>query len=140
MMEWEERMDEKSLTSLESGVSRRDFLRYIPVFALLLGSGWILLERNPAFAETKKISKKIARYQSHPDKGKMCMNCTHFLPANPQMKQMMGNMPGMGGMMQGMPMERMNGKMMEKMGLCEVVEGPVSPMGYCQFYSPIHQS
>jgi len=138
-MEWEERMDKKSLTSLESSVSRRDFLRRIPVF-VLLGVGWIFLERNPAFAETKKISKKIAHYQSHPDKEKMCMNCAHFLPANPQMKQMMGNMPGMGGIMKGMPMDGRNGKMMKKTGLCEVVEGHVSPMGYCQFYSPVHQS
>ena len=37
---------------------------------------------------------------------------------------------GMGGhpMMEGM------------MGLCEVVEGPVSPMGYCRLYSPVHRS
>lgn len=135
----EENMDKKSLRRLNGNVSRRDFLRRIQVFALL-GAGWIFLERNPALAGTPKISQKIAHYQSHPEQGKMCMNCTHFLPASPQMKQMMENMPGMGQMMQGMPMEGMKGKMMGMMGLCEVVEGPVSPMGYCRFYSPIHRS
>ena len=135
----EEKMDKKSLRRLNGSLSRRDFLRRIPVFALL-GAGWIFLERNPALAGTTKISQKIAHYQSHPEQGKMCMNCTHFLPASPQMKQMMENMPGMGQMMQGMPMEGMKGKMMGKMGLCEVDEGPVSPMGYCRFYSPIHRS
>ncbi len=135
----EENMDKKSLRRLNGSLSRRDFLRQIPVFALL-SAGWIFLERNPAFAGTLKISQKIAHYQSHPDQGKMCMNCTHFLPGSPEMKQMMENMAGMGQMMQGMRMGGMNGKMMGKMGLCEVVEGPVSPMGYCRFYSPIRRS
>jgi hypothetical protein len=132
-------MDEKYLRLFKKSVSRRDFLKRMTFFALL-GAGWILLKRNPALAGTPKVSKKIAHYQSHPDQGKMCMSCTHFLPADPKMKQMMENMPGMGGMMQGMPMDGMKGKMMGKMGLCEVVEGPVSPMGYCRFYSPIQQT
>ena len=135
----EEKMDKKSLRRLNGSLSRRDFLLQFPVFALL-GAGWIFLERNPALAGTTKISQKIAHYQSHPEQGKMCMNCTHFLPASPQMKQMMENMPGMGQMMQEMPTEGMKGGMMGKMGLCEVVEGPVSPMGYCRFYSPIRRS
>ena len=132
-------MDEKYWGSLKKSVSRRDFLKRMSFFALL-GAGWILLKRNQALAGNPKVSKKIAHYQSHPAQGKMCMSCTHFLPADPKMKQMMENMPGIGGMMQKMPMDEMKGKMMGEMGLCEVVEGPVSPMGYCRFYSPIQQS
>jgi hypothetical protein len=132
-------MDKKPLRSFKKSISRRDFLKRMSFFALL-GAGWILLKRNQALAGTPKISKKVAHYQSYPAQGKMCMSCTHFLPADPKMKQMMENMPGMGGMMQEMPMNGMKGKMMGEMGLCEVVEGPVSPMGYCRFYSPIQQS
>lgn len=135
----EEIMDEKLLSGLKIGVSRREFLRRMAVFSLL-GVGWSLFSRNPAEAGTQKISKKIAHYQTHPEQGKMCMNCAHFLPTDPKMKQMIQKMSGMGGMMQGMPMEGMKGGMMEKMGLCEVVEGPVSPMGYCRLYSPVQQS
>ena len=76
----------------------------------------------------KKIDKKTARYQDHPEAGKMCMNCRHFIPPE-GMSSMMGGMgQDMGGMNGPMGM----GRMME--GACRVVAGPVSPMGYCRFY------
>lgn len=119
-------MDKKSLTSSDIDCSRREFFRHMSVFSLLI-AGWILLEKNPARAGTTKISKKIALYQTHPDEGKMCMNCQHFLPSK-GMSSMMNGMPDMGDMKDSMGM----GNMMA--GRCHIVAGPISPMGYCRFY------
>ena len=66
-----------------------------------------------------KVDKKTARYQNHPEDGKMCMNCRHFIPPR-----------GMGSMMEGM--NQCMGNMMA--GGCAVVAGSISPMGYCRFY------
>jgi hypothetical protein len=74
-----------------------------------------------------KVDKKMALYQNHPDKGKMCMNCRHFIPPG-GMSSMMNGMPDMGSMTDSMGM----GKMMA--GRCTIVAGPISPMGYCRFY------
>lgn len=119
-------MDKKSLTSSGIDCSRREFFRHMSVFSLLI-AGWILLEKNPARAGPAKISKKDAHYQTHPDDGKMCMNCQHFIfPGG--MSSMMDKMPDMGGMKDSMGM----GNMMA--GRCHIVAGPISPMGYCRFY------
>ncbi|EAY56892.1 MAG: hypothetical protein UBAL2_80490169a [Leptospirillum rubarum] len=75
-----------------------------------------------------KVDKKTALYQTHPEEGKMCMNCQHFLPPKGMSSHMMGdemNMEGMNGSM-GM------GGMMS--GACTIVAGSISPMGYCRFY------
>jgi len=110
-------MDKQSLTSSGIDCSRREFFRHMSVFSLLI-AGWILLEKNPARAGTTKISKKDAHYQTHPDDGKMCMNCQHFISPG-GMSSMMDKMPNMGDMMAGR---------------CHIVAGPISPMGYCRFY------
>lgn len=117
--------------------SRRVFLKQGAAL-VVWGAAWIFFGPEFANAKTGKISKKAAHYRSHPQDGKMCMNCTHFLPPNPQLKRMMQNMPESGGMMQ--EMGEMGGGMMQKMGRCEVVEDFVSPMGYCNLYSPVPRS
>jgi len=120
--------------SPEIPMSRRLFLNTaVAVFSL----GVLLLfpELRTRGATTRKISQKAAHYQGHPHDGKMCMNCRHFLPPDARMKEMMRSMSQMGGMMNGMPMSGMGPGM--KIGHCEVVEGRVSPMGYCQLYLPL---
>ena len=84
--------------------------------------------RSWAAPRPQKVDKKTALYQSHPEDGKMCMNCRHFIPPE-RMSSMMG---GMGQNMEGMNDSMGMGRMME--GACTIVEGPISPMGYCRFY------
>ena len=79
-------------------------------------------------AGVHKVDKKTARYRDHPEDGKMCMNCSHFIPSKGMGSMMEGMGQGMGGMNGSMGMEHMMA------GECEVVAGPVSPMGYCRFY------
>jgi hypothetical protein len=84
--------------------------------------------RSWAAARPKKVDKKTALYHSHPEDGKMCMNCQHFIPPE-------GMSPMMEG--RGQSMREMNGAMgMGNMmaGGCTLVAGPISPMGYCRFY------
>ena len=84
--------------------------------------------RSWAAPRPQKVDKKAALYQRHPEAGKMCMNCRHFIPPE-GMSSMMG---GMGQNMEGMNDSMGMGRMME--GACTIVEGPISPMGYCRFY------
>ena len=79
-------------------------------------------------AGVQKVDKKTARYRDHPEDGKMCMNCRHFIPPKGMGSMMEGTGKGMGTMDGSMGM----GSMMA--GGCEVVAGPISPMGYCRFY------
>ncbi|MCL4461206.1 MAG: hypothetical protein M1297_05770 [Nitrospirae bacterium] len=77
------------------------------------------------------VDKKTARYRNHPEDGKMCMNCTHFIPPKgmgSMMEHMGQGMENMGGM------QGMSGSGGRMKGACTVVAGPVSPMGYCRFY------
>jgi hypothetical protein len=95
----------------------------------LLGTGGKAQASPPP--SPSKVDKKIAHYQNHPQDGKMCMNCRYFLPPE-GMSSMMGDMQqGMGGM-NGMNGSGNIGRMMA--GECKIVDGPVSPMGYCRFY------
>ena len=75
-----------------------------------------------------KVDKKTARYQNHPEDGKMCMNCRHFIPPRGMGSMMEGTNQGMGSKDGPMGM----GNMMA--GGCTIVAGAISPMGYCRFY------
>jgi hypothetical protein len=57
-------------------------------------------------AETAKSTKAVAKYQDTPNGGKKCGNCSLFIP----------------------------GKMPTADGTCQVVEGSISPEGYCALY------
>lgn len=60
-------------------------------------------------AAQAKSSKSSLKYQDHPDKnGHMCSGCSLFVP----------------------------GKSKTAMGGCKVVEGSISPKGWCVAYSP----
>ncbi len=60
-----------------------------------------------AFAETAKSTKAVANYQDKPNGDKQCSNCSFFIP----------------------------GKTSTADGTCQIVDGSISPKGYCTLYS-----
>ena len=70
-------------------------------------------------AAQAKASKAAVHYQDQPNGMQMCHRCKFYIGCR-------GGM--MGGGMMGCGM--MGG------GACEVVEGRISPMGYCDLYAP----
>lgn len=76
-----------------------------------------------AWAAPAKVTKAIAHYQNHPDGPKMCGRCHYFVPAG----GVAGH--GMGGVAMGPAMMRA--------GRCQVVQGSISPRGYCLLYQPL---
>lgn len=108
-------------------LSRRDWL------VLLSGLAGISAIGRGRAAETQpqKVSKEIAKYQDHPNTMQMCGMCKFYIPP--------GGQPGH-GMMGG----EMGGSMMGKgqtgtmrPGTCQLVEGTINPMGWCQLYQPV---
>ncbi len=103
-------------------VSRRAWIKK----AVLVTSSAVLYPFTNWFtasADTQtKATKASVRYQYHPKDGKMCGMCKHFIPPSGIAGHGM-----MGGMSPGMM----------KDGSCQVVQGKISPMGYCILYEPI---
>ncbi|MHB1287662.1 MAG: hypothetical protein ACYCYP_14135 [Leptospirales bacterium] len=88
-------------------------------------------EETRADPAPRQVDKKTALYQTHPEQGKMCMNCRHFIPPKGMSSHMTGDRRMMEGMAGSMGMGGMGGMMS---GGCTVVAGSISPMGYCRFY------
>ncbi|WP_297364223.1 hypothetical protein [Acidiferrobacter sp.] len=103
-----------------SSMSRRKWLKTVAVAAS--GIAALPLLGRAAQAAPAKLTKAMAHYQDSPEGGKMCGMCSHFIPA--------GGAAGH-GMMGG----AMGPGMMHE-GLCQVVQGHVSPRGYCLLYQP----
>lgn len=59
-------------------------------------------------AEAAKASKALMKYQDKPNGNEKCSNCIQFIP----------------------------GKTPEANGECKVVEGSISPQGWCTAYAP----
>ena len=74
--------------------------------AALMGLAALPLLTRTAVAQGK-MSKQVAAYQDMPKNGEECSTCRFFIP--PQ-----------GG---------------AKTGTCQIVEGDISPTGYCKFYA-----
>lgn len=108
-------------------ISRRTWLTNL---MLLMAAAGIAPPRAISATEGK-VSKSVAHYQDHPKGTQMCGMCKYF-----QGHGMMGSgMMGGGGMMgNGMMGHGMGHGMMT--GECQVVEGQISMMGWCQLYSP----
>ena len=70
-------------------------------------------------------SKAAVHYRNSPKGMQMCHMCKFYIAGG-------GRRGGMGGMCMG------RGSMMGMMGAgaCQVVEGRISPMGYCDLYAP----
>ena len=74
-----------------------------------------------------KASKSAVHYQDFPSGMRMCRMCKFFISSGRGRSGMMG-CPMMGGGMMG--------RGMMGAGACQVVEGRISPMGYCDLYVP----
>ena len=73
-------------------------------------------------ADTKAAA---VHYRDSPKGMQMCHMCKYYIASN-------GRRGGMGGMcMEGGSMMGMMGA-----GACQVVEGRISPMGWCDLYAP----
>ncbi len=106
--------------STSSKLSRRRWLK--TVAAVASGVAVLPFLKRTAQAAPIKVTKAIAHYQDQPSGGKMCGTCVHFIPAGGKAGHGM-----MGGAM---------GPGMMRPGLCQVVQGRVSPRGYCLLYQP----
>ncbi|MBD3790356.1 MAG: high-potential iron-sulfur protein [Campylobacterales bacterium] len=62
--------------------SRRSFFRYMSILGL---SSFCSI---PLYAKT---SKDIVKYQTHPNEGKSCKKCLHFVPATNECRIVEGN-------------------------------------------------
>ena len=104
-------------------MSRRTWLRKV---ALLTTAAGLPLMLATASEAERKVSKSVVHYRDYPKEMQMCGMCKFFEG---------GGMVGGGGMMgRGM----MGGGMMGggmMAGACEVVEGRISRMGWCDLYA-----
>jgi hypothetical protein len=114
--------------STERKISRRNWLTNAAVFTATAGASSLLPYSSSAAG---KISKTAAQYQDYPRPMQMCGMCKYFTSANGRRGGMMG-----GGMMGGGMMGGGMGPGMMAAGTCEVVEGRISPMGWCILYAP----
>lgn len=88
--------------------SRRTLLRRgITIAAVGAVASTGLLKAGPARAQAGKASQAVAMYQATPHGADQCDNCIHFIP----------------------------GKTPKDAGTCKVVEGNVSPQGWCVMYA-----
>ena len=101
-----------------SNVSRRASLRRLAAVV-----GIAVLAPRRAGATAPKATKQAAHYQDQPNSGRMCGMCKYFIaPGGAAGSGMMGGTMGP-GMMQA--------------ASCQLVQGRISPMGYCDFYAPL---
>jgi hypothetical protein len=73
--------------------------------------GWLavaLVAPIAAFAQSGKARKQDMKYQDRPQKGQKCEDCIHYIPA----------------------------KDAKAPGECKIVEGPISPKGWCIEFQP----
>jgi hypothetical protein len=108
------------MTRDEKMISRRVWLANL---TLLMAAG---IPLKSAFSAEGKASKSVVHYQDYPKGNQMCGMCKYFAGHG---------MTGDGMMGRGMMGDGMMGRGMMA-GKCQVVEGPISPMGWCDLYSP----
>lgn len=108
-------------------VSRRECLT-----GLLSLSGLVGVAGRGAAETAAKVTKDAAHYQNHPNRMQMCGMCKFYVaPGGRAGSGMMGGQMGQ-GMMGGQMGQGMMGT-----ATCELVEGDISPMGWCVLYRPI---
>lgn len=106
-------------------LSRRTWLTKL---MLLVAAAGML--PKPASATEGKVSKSVAYYQDYPNGHQMCGMCKYFAGGG----MMGGGMMGSGMMGGGMMHDGMMGHGMMT-GECQVVEGSITMMGWCNLYS-----
>jgi hypothetical protein len=113
-------------------ISRRKWLKGLALFSAAAGMPSLLASTD---AEAK-ASKAAVHYRDYPKGMQMCHMCKYYIGSRSGMmgRGMMGHGMMGGGMMGGGMMGR--GGMM-RVGACQVVEGRISPMGWCDLYRPL---
>jgi hypothetical protein len=104
-------------------ISRRIWLTKVTLLMAAVALPATPVLGNPS---EEKASKSVVHYRDYPKQMQMCGMCKYFEGAGMMGGRMMG-----GGMMGGGMMER--GMMA---GECQVVEGQISRMGWCDLYAP----
>ena len=102
-------------------ISRRTWLKGLALFSAAAGVPSLVAST----AAEAKASKAAVHYRDYPKGMQMCHMCRCYIAGG-------GRRGGMGGMCMG------GGSMMGMMGAgaCQVVEGRISPMGWCDLYAP----
>jgi hypothetical protein len=105
-------------------LSRRTWLRKLALVAAAVGASPVL-----STASTQsKASKPAVHYRDYPKQSEMCGMCKFFSG------MMASGMMGTGMMGSGMMSGGMMGRGMMT-GECQVVDGRISPMGWCDLYA-----
>ena len=120
--------------STDEKLSRRTWLRKTVLFTAAIGAPSLL--GSPASSSQGKASKSVVHYRDYPKGMQMCGMCKLFEGSGMMSDGMMGRGMMAGGMMGG---GMVGGGMMGRgmmAGECEVVEGRISPMGWCDLYAP----
>ena len=115
--------------STDGKISRRKWLIKSALFTAATGSPLLLASASSAEG---KASKSVVHYQDHPKQMQMCGMCKFFVSAGGRGGGMMGGDTMGQGMMGG----GMMGPGMMAVGACQVVDGRISPMGWCVLYAP----
>ena len=115
--------------STDGKISRRKWLIESALFTAATGSPLLLASASSAEG---KASKRVVDYQDHPKQMQMCGMCKFFVSARGRGGGMMGGDTMGPGMMGG----GMMGPGMMAVGACQVVDGRISPMGWCVLYAP----
>lgn len=87
--------------------SRREWIGWLLALPAVVG-----LAKHGMAETSGKITKAAAKYQEGPKNGQMCRTCKLYIP------------PGTGP-------EKLSS------GTCQVVEGNISPVGWCVLYQPL---
>lgn len=103
-------------------ISRRTWLKGMAVFS----AAGVPMMLASTVAEAK-ASKAAVHYQDQPNRMRMCQMCKFYISAGGGRSGMMGCPIGGGRMGHGMM----------GAGACQLVEGRISPMGYCDLYAPL---
>jgi hypothetical protein len=99
--------------------SRREWIKSLLLLPAALG-----LARTARAQTPGKVSQAAAQYQDTPKNGQVCGMCKYYIaPGGKAGEGMMGGQRGPG--------------MMTQLGTCQVVEGSISPRGWCALYAAI---
>jgi nitrous oxide reductase len=96
-----------------SEISRRAWLKAVALVSAAAATP-LMLASTPAEA---KVIKAAVHYRDHPNGMQMCHMCKYYIAS--------------GGRSAGMSCMGMMGT-----GACQLVQGTISPMGWCDLYSP----
>jgi hypothetical protein len=96
------------MKSKQLGPSRRDIFRQSVAAAAGAMAAAPFLRAAPA--QAAKVTKAAASYQDHPHSGEKCAFCAHYIP----------------------------GTTAAANGACQLVEGSISPNGWCTLFLGVH--